>query len=106
MDSVLGNFAQALLHALEIQNQPTDNAIGHVRAVVEAFQKHEATLIRQMCHVNVQGEVVEQGAVDAETGEQLARFSIAFDSGASAYIPLDANAEDRLRQHGLTCFQS
>ena len=102
---VLGNFTQALLHALETQSQPTDNAIGQVRAVVEAFQQHEATLIRQMCYVNVQGKVVEQGAIDTETGAELARFSIAFDSGASAYVPLDANAEDRLRQHGLTCFQ-
>ena len=103
--NALGNFAQALLHALETQNQPTDSAIRQVRAVVEAFQQHEAVLIRQMCHVNVPGKVVERSAVDAETGAELARFSIAFDGGASAYIPLNANAEDKLRAHGLTCFR-
>ena len=101
----LANFAQALLHALETQDQPTDSAIGQVRAVVEAFQQHEAALIRQMCHVNVRGKVVKRGTVDAETGAELARFSIAFDGGATAYIPLDANAEDKLRAHGLTCFR-
>ena len=102
--SALGNFSQALLRALETRDQPNGSAVGRVRAVVEAFQQHEATLIREMCHVNVQSKVVRRGTVDPETGQELARFSIVFDGGASAYIPLNANAEDRLRLQGLPFF--
>ena len=58
-----------------------------------------------MHQVNVRGKVVEGGTVDAETGKELARFTIKFDGGASAYIPIDNNAEDRLRAKGLPLFQ-
>ena len=103
--NVLGNFAEALLSALEPQGEPNGNPIGRVRAAVQAFQHHEDVLTQQMCHINVRGKVVANGMVDTETGEELARFTIAFENGVSAYIPIDANAEDRLRGKGLPCFQ-
>ena len=99
--SALGNFAKSLLSALETQSKPNANAIAPVRATVQAFQRYEEKIIRQMCLVNVRGKVVERGTVDAETGQALAHFTIAFEGGAYAYIPLDPNAEDRLRDKGL-----
>ena len=67
--NVLGNFAEALLRALEPQGEPNGNPIGRVRAAVQAFQHHEDVLTQQMCHINVRGKVVANGRVDTETGD-------------------------------------
>ena len=93
----LGNFAIALMNAIETQGAPYSSPIGQVRAVVEAFQQHEDEIIQQMCYINVQGKVVARRIVDTETKTELARYAIDFHGGATAYIPLDTNAEDRLR---------
>ena len=100
----LGNFAKSLLSALEIQGEPNRSAIGQVRSVVEAFQQHEEEIVQQMCHINIRGKVVEYKTVDDETGKELAHFMIAFEAGASACIPLDIHAEDRLKEKGVPCF--
>ncbi len=103
--STLGNFTDALLNALESKNAFHDNAVGRVRATVQAFERHEEVLIQQMCQVNTRGKVVECEFIDDETGKALARHSIEFESHASAYIPLDANAADRLTAKGLSVFE-
>ena len=95
--NALGNFAVALRNAIETQGDPYSNPIGRVRAVVEAFQQHEDKIIQQMCYINVHGKVVAHRTVDTKTKTELARYAIDFQGGATAYIPLDANAEDRLR---------
>ena len=97
----LGNFAKALLHAVEIQDIPHADAVKRIRSVVTAFEWQEKELIHQMCRVNVPGRVVKKGFIDEATGEQLARFSIKFDGGASAYIPIDNNASEQLTELGL-----
>ena len=102
--SALGNFSNALLNALETKNGPDGNAVGRIRAVVQAFEGQEEMLAQQMCQVNIPGKVVLQGVVDAETGTALARFTIEFEGGASAYIPLDDNATDRLIAQQLPFF--
>ena len=101
--NALGSFAKALLNALETGSE-SDNPVRRIRTATLAFQRHEEELIRQMCQVNVRGRVVARGTVDAETGKELARFSIEFEGGASAYIPLDPNAADRLVEKGLSFF--
>ena len=101
---VLGNFANAVLNALGSQGQPPDNPIVRVRAAFHVFQQFEEEIISQMCQLNVRGKVVEQPIVDTETGEELARFCIEFEGGTSAYIPLDTNAEDRLKANEMPCF--
>ncbi len=102
--SVLGNFAKAFLKALEPQGEPSGDAIARIRAATAGFQQYEKELIRQMCHVKVRGKVVARQSVDAETGKELAHFAIAFESGTSACIPLDADAEDRFRENGMPFF--
>ena len=102
--SALGNFARALLNALEIKGPPDGNFVKRVRAVVQAFQQQEEALIRQMRQVNVQGKVVASGVVDTDTGKVLAPFTIEFEGGASAYIPLDTDATDKLMAKGLAFF--
>ena len=97
----LGNFAQALLNALETKNDPSGNAVRRIRTAVQAFQQYEDELIKQMCQVNVQGRVIDNGFIDAETGEELARWTIEFEGSVFAYIPLDKNAEDKLMEKGL-----
>ena len=101
--SALGNFANALLNALETQRESDDSPIRRIRTATLAFQSHEEELIRQMCQVNVRGKVL-RGSVNAETGEELARFTIEFEGGAAAYIPLDNNAADILTEKGLPFF--
>ena len=54
-----------------------------------------------MCHINVRGRVVTRGVTDTETGAALARYTIEFARGSSAYIPLDDAAADRLVAQAL-----
>ena len=103
--SPLGNFANALLNALEIKGGVDDNPIRRVRAAVQAFQGQEATLIQQMCQVNITGRVVPREFVDDETEKVLAHFAIEFEGGAGAYIPMDTDAADRLTAKGLPVFE-
>lgn len=100
----LGNFAKTLLNALEIRGKPQGDAVKRVRTTMQAFKWQEEEILKQMGQVNVKGSVVESGFVDEETGQKLARFTIEFESGVSAYIPLDNNASDRLMAKGLPLF--
>ncbi|MCY4404612.1 MAG: hypothetical protein OXD54_18755 [Candidatus Poribacteria bacterium] len=97
----LGNFAKALMHAVKINDIPHADAVKRIRSVVTAFEWQEKELIHQMCRVNVPGRIVKKGFIDEATGEQLARFSINFDAGTSAYIPLDDNASKKLTERKL-----
>ena len=47
--SALGNFAQALLNALEVEREPVTKRI---RTVTQTFQQYEEKLVQQMCHRN------------------------------------------------------
>ena len=64
-EDVLGQFAQALLYALEISNDPNDNAVRRIRTAVQAFQQHEAALVKQMCQVKVRGRIISRGYAEA-----------------------------------------
>ena len=100
----LGNFAKALLHAVEIKDKPHADAVKRIRTVIRVFEWREEEIIKQMSHVSVHGKVVERGFTDSGTGKTLAHFTIEFEGGASAYIPLDNNAADRLTAKGLPIF--
>lgn len=102
--AALGNFATALLNTLDTKTRLSGNAVAGIRVVMRAFDGQEDTIIRQMCQVNIPGKVIPRGIVDPETGEELARFSIAFEGGVSAYIPLDNNVIERLMAQKLPFF--
>ena len=103
--NVLGNFAKVLLNAIETGDKTDANVVKRMRATVHLFQQQEAELVEQMCQVNVRGKVVERGITDDKIGKALARFTIQFEKGISAYIPLDNSAADRLASKGLPFFQ-
>ena len=103
--AALGNFAKTLLNALETKGKLHTDAVKGVRAAIQAFEWQEEEIISQMCQVNVRGNVVTRGIVDADTGKELARLSIEFEAGVSAYIPLDDNAADKLIVKGLPVFR-
>ena len=73
--------------------------------MIQTFEWLEEDIILQMCHVNVRGRIIARGVTDKETGSELARFTILFDRGISAYIPLDAAAADKLAAQELPFFQ-
>ena len=60
--NALGNFALALLNAVDIRDKFHGDAIKRVRTVVETFQWLEEEIIQQMCHVA------------AATGENIQTF--------------------------------
>ena len=101
----LGSFAKALLNALEISSRTYTDAVKRVRTAVQTFEWRAADIIRQMCHVNVRGVVVRRGAIDPETGKELARFSVAFEEGTFAYIPVNDTAVEAFISNGLPFFQ-
>ena len=103
--SALGNFAIAALNALEIKDKSHAIWVERLRTVTQTFEWLEAEIIQQMCHFEVDGRVVERGTIDPETEEELARFTIEFEGGISAYIPLDAAAAERLAAEGLPFFR-
>lgn len=72
----LGNFARALLNTLEIQSELGDFVVRRIRTVVQAFQQHEAEIVRQMCQINVRGRVVAQGIVGDEDEDTSIPMSI------------------------------
>ena len=100
----LGNFVKALLNAVEIKDIPHADAVKRIRTVMQVFEWQEEALVRQMNHVNVRGKVIECCTADPETGRELAHFTIEFEGGAFAYIPLNDNAADRLTAKGLPVF--
>ena len=102
---VLGNFANVLLNLLKVKCKSHRDAVSLIRTAVQAFELQKEKLIEQMCQVNVRGRVVKRGTVDAETGKELARFSIEFEGGTSVYIPLDNNTTDTLQAKGLPFFR-
>ena len=97
----LGNFAVAIMNALETQVESSMNPIRQVRAAVEAFKQYEDQIIQQMCYINIQCRVVERKTVDPDTGTVLSHFAIDIQNGSTAYIPLDTKAKDRLHAIGL-----
>ena len=101
----LGNFAIALLNVAEIRDKSPANAIRRLRTILQTFERLEAEIIHQMCHVNVRGRVVARGVIDAESGAELARYTIEFAQGSTAYIPLDAAAAARLVAQALPVLQ-
>ena len=103
--SALGNFAIALQNAIEIRATYQEDSIKRLRTVVQTFEWLEEEIVQQMCHINIQGRVVARGVIDAETGAELARFTIEFARGISAYIPVDAAAADRLAAEGMPLFR-
>lgn len=52
----LGNFAVALMNAIETQTDPYSNPIGQVRAAVTAFHQYEDEIVQQMSSPNVNPE--------------------------------------------------
>ena len=48
----LGNFAIALLNAIDIRDKSHGNAIKRIRTVVQTFEWLEEEIIQQMCHVD------------------------------------------------------
>ena len=101
----LGNFAKALLHAVKIKDIPHAAAVKRIRTVIQSFEWQEEVLIKQMCHVNARGKVIERSTVDPESGELLARFTIEFEAGVSAYIPLNDNTADTLERKRIPFFR-
>lgn len=101
----LGNFAKTLLNALEVSGKSHNDSVKRVRTTMQAFEWQEEEIIKQMCQVNVQGRVAESSFVDEETGQELARFTIKFEGGTAAYVPLDSTTAERLIAKELPVFR-
>ena len=101
----LGNFAQALLNAIETKSEPDNLLVQRIRTVMQAFQQNEEHIVKQMRQVNVRGRIMEEETIDEETGAILARSTIMFENGVSMYIPTDDTAADRLTTKGLPVLQ-
>lgn len=112
----LGNFAVALMHALETHSGQYRNPIGQIRTAVEAFAQHADEIIEQMCYINVLGRVLERKTAAPESGTELSHYVIAFQNknwhnidgfnidgqnGETVYIPLDESVQDRLQTLGM-----
>lgn len=100
--TALGNFAKTLLSALDIKDKLYGDAVKGVRAVMQTFEWQEERLIQQMCQVIAHGKLIEKEFLDPDTRKTLAQFTIEFEGGTRAYIPLDSSAADKLNEKGLS----
>ncbi len=101
----LGNFAQALRNALETKPEPDDLLVNRIRTVMHAFDPYEQEITEQMCRVIHKGRVIEQGFIDKQSGDELARYKVEFEGGATAYIPLENNTAEKLNTAQLPVVQ-
>ena len=74
-DSTLGNFAIALLNAVEIRDNSHADSVRRIRAVIQTFEWLEEELIQQMCSVNIQGKGGARRTIDPETVENIQESS-------------------------------
>ncbi len=74
-NSALGNFAIALLNAVEIRDNSHADAIRRIRTVIQTFEWLEEELIQQMCSVNIQDKGVARRTIDPETVENIQESS-------------------------------
>ena len=102
---VLADFAKVILNTLEIKSTPEADVTRRMRSVIQAFEWKEKTIVEQMCQISVAARIEPQGCIDPNTSEELARFTIKFENGCSAYIPLNSKAADRMTEMGFTSFQ-
>lgn len=101
----LGNFATVLLNVLGIRGKAHADVVRRIRTVMQTFEWLGAEIIEQMCHLNMRGKIITQGVTDKEIGEELARWTIEFERGISAHIPLNAASADKLAAQNLPFFQ-
>ena len=109
--SALGNFATALLNAIQIGDKSRANTIKRLRTVMQTFEWLEAEIIQQMCHVNAQGRAVAREAIEAETVESIQALpTVCSDPNWTfwhqlkrffAHYTRDADAPIRWRDKGL-----
>ena len=76
--NALGNFAKALLNALESKSEFRENPVGRVRAALQAFQGQEEILIRQMSEENLDPDL------NSTFWHQLERFFAHYKRDADA----------------------
>ncbi len=100
----LGNFANFLMNAFEPDKMYYSDTIKRIRSTVQAFEWQEEEIVRQMQQVNVTCQVTEPGYVDPDTGQELAKFTIKFKGGASAYLPLNSEAKELLIARKIPVF--
>ncbi|RKU25370.1 hypothetical protein C6497_16040 [Candidatus Poribacteria bacterium] len=98
---VLGNFANFLMNAFQPNNMYYSDTIKRIRSTVQAFEWQEEEIVRQMQQINVTCQVTEPGYVDPDTGQELAKFTIKFKGGATAYLPINHETQNQLIQREL-----
>ncbi|MCG9128794.1 hypothetical protein JT359_14460 [Candidatus Poribacteria bacterium] len=100
----LGNFANFLMNAFEPNKMYYTDTIKRIRSTVQAFEWQAEEIIEQMQQVNIPCQVTEPGYVDPDTGQELAKFTIKFKGGISAYLPINNAAKDLLIERKLPAF--
>lgn len=101
----LGNFANFLGNAFELKGRFYQDTLRRIRTTIQAFLWQEEEIIKQMCQVNIPCKVTEQNYIDPDTDEELAQFTIEFQNGATAYVPLNNTAKDILKEKEIPFFQ-
>ena len=82
----LGNFATALLNALEIRDKSHDNSIRRLRTVIQTYKWLEEEIIQQMCHVveNIQELPTVYSNLNWTFWHQIKRFFAHYTRDADA----------------------
>ena len=99
---LLGDFAEQVLTMLEVK-KCSPYAIAEL---VNRFSGKELqTLSKQATRYRVSYERIDRGATDKDTGRVLARHSVMFANGVSAYVAIDYEEYETLLDKGLSALQ-
>ena len=98
----LGEFAALVLDMLEVHSVSPYK----VAELVNGYSDKEVrTLSKQASRYRVSYERIGRGATDKDTGRVLARHSVMFANGVSAYVAIDYEEYETLLEKGLSALQ-
>ena len=98
----LGDFAEQVLTMLEVK-KCSPYAIAEL---VNGFSDKEIQVLsKQASRYRVKYKRIGRGATDKDTGQVLARHSVQFAGGVSAYVSIDFDAYEALQDKGLPVLQ-
>ena len=69
-NAALGQFAKTVLNAIQITDSQHGDIAKRIRAVVQAFERLEDSIVQQMCQVNCRGEDGKKVVTDIDSAIQ------------------------------------
>ena len=102
--AALGQFAKTVLNAIRITNSQHGDIAKRIRAIVQAFEGLEASIVQQMCQVNCTDEDSREIVVDIDSAIHLGFLDISTSENIEKLPNVYRDPEWTLWHQLKTCF--